>query len=113
MVQRFHSLSASARFIAPCLPSRAASPPAGPGWLHEIKHDGFRLLVLREGERVKLFTRRGFDFSSRYPMIVATALSLPATSFLIDGEAVACGDDGLPAFDLLRYRRRDGTCQRF
>jgi bifunctional non-homologous end joining protein LigD len=46
-------------FIAPCIPTRAVKPPAGPGWVHEIKHDGYRLQVRREGEAVRLFTRRG------------------------------------------------------
>src|SRR5580692_8337417 len=44
-------------FVAPCIPTRAAKPPAGPDWVHEIKHDGYRLIVRREGEAVWLFTR--------------------------------------------------------
>jgi hypothetical protein len=43
-------------FIPPCIPTRAAKPPAGPGWVHEIKHDGYRLQVRREGDAVRLFT---------------------------------------------------------
>jgi ATP-dependent DNA ligase len=50
-------------FIDPCIPSRAATAPAGPGWVHEIKHDGYRLIVRRDGENVRLFTRRGYDWS--------------------------------------------------
>jgi len=52
-------------FIEPCLPSIARKPPTGPQWLHEIKHDGYR-----HGGRVRLFTRRGFEWSDRYPRIV-------------------------------------------
>jgi bifunctional non-homologous end joining protein LigD len=48
--------------------------PAGPEWLHEIKHDGYRLIVVRDGARVRLFTRNGHDWASRYPLIVEAAL---------------------------------------
>jgi ATP-dependent DNA ligase len=47
--------------------------PAGPDWIHEIKHDGFRLLVQLEGDRVRLFTRNGHDWTDRYPFIVEAA----------------------------------------
>src|SRR5262249_21599603 len=95
-------------FIEPCLPSPAANPPAGAGWLHEIKHDGFRMLVRRDAAGVRLFTRNGHDWTGRFPLIARAALSLKSVSCLIDGEAVACGDDGMPCFDRLRYRRADG-----
>jgi bifunctional non-homologous end joining protein LigD len=49
----------SDRFIPPCIPTRAHKPPAGPDWVHEIKHDGYRLQVRRDGDAVRLFTRRG------------------------------------------------------
>jgi ATP-dependent DNA ligase len=95
-------------FCEPCLPSPAAKPPAGPGWLHEIKHDGFRMLVRRDGDGVRLFTRNGHDWTGRFPLIARAVLSLKVASYLIDGEAVACDGDGLPCFDRLRYRRQDG-----
>jgi hypothetical protein len=47
----------SSMLPGPCRPTSATSPPAGPNWLHEIKHDGFRLLACRTGDRVRLFTR--------------------------------------------------------
>jgi len=50
--------------IEPCLPSPAKAPPSGPGWLHEIKHDGFRILARKDGAGVRLITRKGNDFSS-------------------------------------------------
>jgi bifunctional non-homologous end joining protein LigD len=96
-------------FCEPCLPSPAAKPPAGAGWLHEIKHDGFRMLVRRDAAGVRLFTRNGHDWTGRFPLIARAVLSLKAASCLIDGEAVACDDDGLPVFDRLRYRRADGS----
>jgi bifunctional non-homologous end joining protein LigD len=95
-------------FCEPCLPSPAAKPPAGAGWLHEIKDDGFRMLVRRDSAGVRLFTRNGHDWTGRFPLIARAALSLKSVPCLIDGEAVACDDDGMPCFDRLRYRRADG-----
>jgi len=51
-------------FVEPCLPSSAKAPPSGPGWLHEIKHDGFRIIARRDGAGVRLFTRRGHDLAA-------------------------------------------------
>src|SRR5436190_7141314 len=53
-------------FCEPCLHSPAAKPPAGAGWLHEIKHDGFRMLVRRDASGVRLFTRNGHDWTGRF-----------------------------------------------
>jgi bifunctional non-homologous end joining protein LigD len=91
-------------FVPPSIPTRAVKPPAGPGWLHEIKHDGYRLQVRREGGAVRLFTRRGYDWSGRYPSIAVTAMLLRAKSFTLDGEAVVCGPDGVAIFDALHRR---------
>jgi bifunctional non-homologous end joining protein LigD len=91
-------------FVPPCIPTRAAKPPAGPDWVHEIKHDGYRLQVRRDGDRVRLFTRRGYDWSKRYPAIARTAAALHCTSFTLDGEAVVCGPDGVAIFDALHRR---------
>ena len=62
----------------PCLPSPAKAPPSGPGWLHEIKHDGFRIMAWRDSAGVQLITRHGNDFTSRFPVIVAAVTALPA-----------------------------------
>ena len=93
--------------LQPCLPRSAKEPPAGPGWIHEIKHDGFRILARREGGRVRLFTRHGTDFTARYPKIVAAVESLPVRSCALDGEAIVVNAGGLSVFDLLRYRHHD------
>jgi bifunctional non-homologous end joining protein LigD len=61
-------------FIEPCQPSKAARPPSGPLWVHEIKHDGYRLMVRRDGARVRCFTRNGHDWADRFPAIVEAAL---------------------------------------
>ena len=57
-------------FIEPCLPSTANRPPSGPGWIHEIKHDGYRLMARRDPVGIGLLTRNGYDWSPRYPGIV-------------------------------------------
>ena len=106
MVSRKSTAPHSSGFVEPCRPSKAPRPPAGPMWVHEIKHDGFRLMVRREGALVRCFTRNGFDWSDRFPAIVDAARRLKARSFLIDGEAVVCRPDGLSDFDALRVGRR-------
>jgi bifunctional non-homologous end joining protein LigD len=95
-------------FIEPCLPSPADRPPSGPDWIHEIKLDGFRMMVRRDPAGLRLLTRNGHDWTGRFPLISEAAGALRTRSFLIDGEAVACDGDGLPVFDRLRYRRQDG-----
>ena len=94
-------------FMEPCRPSKVARPPSGPLWVHEIKHDGFRLMVRLEGSRVRCFTKGGHDWADRFPAIVEATARLKASSFLIDGEAVIVRDDGLSDFNALRSRRRD------
>ena len=88
--------------IEPCLPSPAKAPPSGPGWLHEIKHDCFRILARRDRAGVRLITRAGNDFSSRFPFIAMAVRSLPVRSCLIDGEAIVCDENGLAVFELIR-----------
>jgi bifunctional non-homologous end joining protein LigD len=102
-------------FVDPCIPSRAPKPPSGPGWVHEVKHDGYRLIVRRDGEAVRLFTRRGHDWTDRYPAIAAAAAKVRARSFTLDGEAVVAGPDGGAVFDVLHRRGRvtDAILQAF
>src|SRR5262252_9475211 len=88
--------------IEPCLPLPAKAPPSGPGWLHEIKHDGFRILARRGPAGVQLITRNGNDFTSRFPFIEMAVKSLPVRSCLIDGEAIVCDKNGLAVFELIR-----------
>jgi bifunctional non-homologous end joining protein LigD len=93
-------------FIEPCQPSAAHKPPSGPGWIHEIKHDGYRMMALRAGERVRLLTRNGYDWSERYPAVVKAIEQLEVKSCLIDGELVVCDERGLAVFNLLRHGRQ-------
>jgi bifunctional non-homologous end joining protein LigD len=94
-------------FISPCLPSSADRLPSGPDWVHENKHDGYRLMARRDPVGIRLLTRNGNDWSPRYPLIVEAVNRLKARSCLIDGEAVACDDNGVAVFARLR-RKREG-----
>ena len=104
MPPRPHALPSG--FIAPCLPTNAPTP-VGHEWVHEIKFDGFRVIGRKEDNRVKLYSRPGNDLTDRFPLIVEALAKLRSRSCIIDGEAVACGDDGIPSFDRIRYRRHD------
>jgi bifunctional non-homologous end joining protein LigD len=90
---------------------RAAPKPGRADWIHEIKHDGNRLIVQREGKRVRLFTRNGYDWTNRYPFIVEAALRNRTTHFVIDGEAVLLGVDGISDFNALHSRKHDAEVQ--
>jgi len=98
-----------ASFVPPCLPTKAQEPPSGPMWLHEIKHDGFRVIARKDDKRVQLYSRPGNDLTHRFPLIVETLARLRSRSCIIDGEAVACDDKGMPSFDRIRYRRHDAS----
>ena len=67
----------------------------GVGWVHEIKHDGFRIVARRE------------DFTARFPKIAAAVAALPVRSCVVDGEAIVVNREGLSVFDLFRYRHHD------
>lgn len=81
-------------FIEPCLPCVALLPPSGSDWLHEVKHDGHRLLVRRDGSKVYLYNALGDDWTARLPRIAEAVMLLPARSCMIDGEVVGCDADG-------------------
>jgi len=95
-------------FIAPCLPTKADTLPSGEMWLHEIKHDGFRVIARKDGDRVRLYSRPGNDMTRRFPLIAEALTGLRSRSCIIDGEAVACDDNGLASFERIRYRQHDG-----
>jgi bifunctional non-homologous end joining protein LigD len=98
-----------AGFIAPCLPTKTDRLPDGSLWLHEIKHDGFRIIARKDGPRVRLYSRPGNDLTRRFPLIVETLARLRSRSCIIDGEAVCCDDNGMPSFNRIRYRRYDAS----
>jgi hypothetical protein len=96
-------------FVSPCLPTKAPQPPTGDAWLHEIKHDGFRVIARKDGAHVRLYSRPGNDLTYRFPLLVESVARLRSRSCIIDGEAVACDDNGMPSFDRIRYRRHDSA----
>src|SRR6476620_8804324 len=98
-----------AGFIAPCLPTSSPQPPSGEMWLHEIKHDGFRVIARKDDKRLRLYSRAGNHLTERFPLIVEAIAGLGVPYCIIDGEAVACGDDGIVSFERIRYRRYDKT----
>ena len=96
---------------APCIPTRGTVVPSHPDWVHEVKHDGFRLIVARDGDRVRLYTRNGYDWTDRYPLIVETAHRIRSRQFVLDGEAVLLDLQGLSDFDGLMSRQHDEEVQ--
>ena len=97
-----------AGFIEPCIPTAARVPPCGPDWVHEIKHDGYRLIARSDNGRTRLFSRRGHDWTERFPRIRDALASLEARSATIDGEAVVCcPKSGLTLFDRLHSGKFD------
>jgi bifunctional non-homologous end joining protein LigD len=74
--------------------------------LHKIKRDGFRVVARKDGAKVR---RPGNDLTYRFPLIVESVARLRSRSCIIDGEAVACDDNGMPSFNCIRYRRHDAS----
>ena len=93
-------------FIEPQLAKSLDKPPAGPGWGHEIKFDGYRMQLRTEGGEARLLTRKGLDWSDRFPEIVAAGAGLP--DGIIDGEVVALDHTGAPDFAALQAAISDG-----
>ena len=94
-----------------CIPTRGTKLPNTPDWLHEIKYDGYRLIVHRDGDRVRLITRNGYDWTKRYPWIVESALKNRMKQFVIDGEAVILGVDGRSDFNALHSGKQNDEVQ--
>jgi len=97
---------APASFIHPCQPTVATKPPSGPGWAHELKHDGYRLQIHVRAGRVRLFTMNGADWSKRYPLLVQDAARIEGSA-IFDAEVVWLGSDGVANFEALHSRVND------
>ncbi|MHC2399062.1 bifunctional non-homologous end joining protein LigD [Bradyrhizobium barranii subsp. barranii] len=95
----------------PALPVKAAEVPSGPDSLHEIKHDGYRMMLIREAKVVRLRSKTGLDWTQRFPWIVESALKLRQDRFVIDGEAVVLGVDGISDFDALQSGKYNNEVQ--
>src|SRR2546423_14819657 len=94
--------SLPAGFIAPCLPTKTDKLPSGGEWLHEIKHDGFRVIARKKGTQVRLYSRPGNDLTHRFPLIVETSARLRSHSCIIDGAADSSARPGGTSAKLLR-----------
>lgn len=85
--------------------------PDGPDWLHEIKYDGYRGRLVREGADVRLFSKAGLDLTWRFPWIVETALKMRTKSFVMDGEICVLDLRGVSDFDALHSGRHNEEAQ--
>jgi bifunctional non-homologous end joining protein LigD len=94
-----------------CIPTTGTEVPSGPDWLHEIKYDGYRLRVERNGDRVRFITKGGYDWTKRFPWIAEAALKNRQKHFVIDGEAVILGVDGYSDFNALRSGKHNDEVQ--
>lgn len=92
------------RFIPPARPSLRSTPPPGPGWLHEVKFDGWRIQLHKHERGATIYTRTGTDFTKRLPILGALIAILPVRSCIIDGELTACDENGVPDFHALHFR---------
>src|SRR5918995_1595112 len=89
-------------FVPPLIPTLVAEPPAGDGWLHEVKHDGYRTILVVEGGCAQGFTRNGHNWSARYGRVCDAAGKFRCRSAVVDGEMVVLGDNGVSDFHALR-----------
>src|SRR5829696_5431682 len=91
-----------AGFIKPCQPTLSDTAPSGPQWIHEIKHDGYRIIACKSGDRVRLWSRNGRDWSRDFLAVTEALAALTTDEIVLDGEAMAHCKDGWPDFHGLR-----------
>jgi len=99
-------------FVAPMLASPADKPPSGPKWVHEIKHDGYRIQARIDGGNVKLLTRKNIDWTERFAAIATALKALQLGSALIDGEIVVEEESGISTFNGLQADLSSGRQDR-
>ena len=104
--------SALPGFVQPCLASLSDKAPDSDNWIHEIKFDGYRLQARLDRGKVTLLTRRGLDWTKRFPTIAAAIAKLPAQTALLDGELISEGEDGVSSFSLLQEDLKAGRYDR-
>ncbi|HEY2137835.1 MAG TPA: DNA ligase D, partial [Xanthobacteraceae bacterium] len=100
-------------FIAPSLATLRAQAPDGPGWVHEVKFDGYRIQARLDHGKVRLLTRKGLDWAARFPNVAKAVAQLPATTALIDGEIVVDDEAGISSFSALQAALKAGERERF
>jgi DNA ligase D-like protein (predicted ligase) len=91
-------------FIAPMAAQNVTELPEGPGWEYEVKFDGYRAILLKDGQRVEIRSRNNKDLTRTYPSVHAAGRKLNARSAILDGEVVALDSSGRPSFQALQHR---------
>lgn len=97
-------------FISPSNPVLRSEPPTEAGWLHEVKFDGYRAQLQKDGDQVALFSKNGKDFTARFKPIAKAVALLPVRHVIIDAEIVACDAEGKPDFRALHSGAKEGLC---
>jgi bifunctional non-homologous end joining protein LigD len=100
-------------FVPPSLATLRAQPPVGPGWVHEVKFDGYRIQARLDHGKVRLLTRKGLDWTAKFPNVEAAVGQLPATTALIDGEIVVEDENGVSSFSGLQAALKAGERDSF
>ena len=97
-------LESKPSFVEPMASKLVSKLPEGEDWLYELKFDGYRALILKDGEQVEIRSRNNRDLTATYPGITASAVQLKARTAVIDGEIVALDSEGRPSFQVLQHR---------
>jgi bifunctional non-homologous end joining protein LigD len=98
-------------FIRPEIPTLVPAPPSREGWIHEIKYDGYRTLIVIDQGKVRAYSRPGRDWTGSYRRVVNACAGLACKSALIDGEVVVQAEQGISDFEALRStKRRTASC---
>jgi bifunctional non-homologous end joining protein LigD len=100
-------------FVPPSLATLHSTAPNGPGWAHEIKFDGYRMQARLDRRKVRLLTRKGLDWTEKFPNVAAAVAKFPARTALIDGEVVVEDEDGASSFSALQAALKQGERERF
>ena len=98
---RLFAMRSSFRFVPPCLPIQRHCPPSGDKWVHEIKFDGWRCQAHKQGDCVRLFSKKGNDLSHRFPSLARSLRGFAVDTVILDGEVVAVDEKGRPNFAAL------------
>jgi bifunctional non-homologous end joining protein LigD len=93
-------------FIAPSEPVAQSLPPSGKGWVHEVKFDGYRLQLHKDGDRAFIWSKKGKDFTARFRDIAKAVAALPSKTCVLDAEGVALDAEGRPDFRALVGRQK-------
>jgi bifunctional non-homologous end joining protein LigD len=108
-VPRSSKTTAVSGFVTPMAAQPVAALPDGDDWLYELKLDGYRALLLKNGEHVSVQSRNRKDLTRMYPTVAAAARELKAKHIVLDGEIVAVDESGRPSFQALQHRTLHAT----